>query len=123
MANERIFVGFSTQGASDSRSWALYDIDLIKQDLLVHFHTRRGERVMRPNFGCSIWDYIAEQMTNDVLDAIKEEAERIIALDSRVVNRGVYVDSTDHAIIVVIDLYYHKYDIVDRFKLTFESRQ
>lgn len=123
MANERIFVGFSTRGTSDSRSWVLYDIDLIKQDLLNHFHTRKGERVMRPLFGCSIWDLIGEQLTPDIKDQVREEVERIVALDSRVSNRGVYVDSNDHTITVLVDLFYREYDIVDRFKITFDSRQ
>jgi phage baseplate assembly protein W len=123
MANERIFVGFSTRGTSDSRSWVLYDIDLIKQDLMNHFHTRKGERVMRPDFGCSIWDQIGEQMTPSVKDEVREEVERIIALDSRVTSRGVYVDSKDHSIIVAVDLYYRPFDIVDRFKIVFDARQ
>lgn len=123
MANERIFVGYSTRGTSDSRSWVLYDIDLIKQDLLNHFHTRKGERVMRPEFGCSIWDLIGEQLTPSVKDDVREEVERIIALDTRVTSRGVYVDSSDHTIVVVVDLYYRPYDIVDRFKIVFDSRQ
>ncbi len=123
MANQRIFVGYSTRGTSDSRSWVLYDIDLIKQDLLNHFHTRKGERVMRPEFGCAIWDLIGEQLTPSVKDEVREEVERIIGLDTRVTSRGVHVDSSDHAIVVLVDLYYRPYDIVDRFKITFDSRQ
>ena len=123
MATQRIFVGFSTRAASDSRSWVLYDTDLIKQDLLNHFHTRKGERVMRPTFGCSIWDLIGEQLTPDVKEEVREEVERIIALDSLVQNRGVYVDSSDHSIVVLVDLYYRPYDIVERFKIVFDQRQ
>lgn len=123
MANERIFVGYSTQGKSSSRSWALYDIDLIKNDLMMHFHTRMGERRMRPNFGCSIWDLIGEQLTPDVRDQIHDEVSRIIDLDTRVSNRGVNVTSKDNSIVVLVDLFYHHYNIVDSFKIAFDARQ
>jgi phage baseplate assembly protein W len=123
MATKRFFTGFSTRGTSDSRSWVLYDIDLIKQDLLNHFHTRKGERVGRPTFGCSVWDLIGEQMTPDVKDEVREEVKRIVTLDTRVINRGVQVDTSDHGIVVLVDLYYRKYDIIDRFKIDFDARQ
>lgn len=123
MEKEKIFVGFSTAGNSQNRSWALYDIELIKKDLLNHFHTRKGERVMRPTFGCSIWELINEQMTDGVVEQCKTEVERIVSLDSRVVVRDVYVDTMEHGILVMADLYYRPFDIVDRFRISFESRQ
>lgn len=123
MANERYFVGYSTVGTTDPRSWVLYDLDLIKQDLMNHFQTRMGERVMRPTFGCTIWDQIGEQLTPDVCALIQDEVERIVALDTRLINRGVTVSSTEHTIIVLVDLYYVPYDMVEQFKITFDARQ
>ncbi len=123
MDKEKIFVGFSTIGNSNNRSWTLYDIELIKKDLLNHFHTRKGERVMRPTFGCAIWELIGEQMTESVVEQCRTEVERIVNLDSRVVVRNIYVDTMEHGIIVIADLYYRPFDIVDQFRITFESRQ
>ena len=39
------YKGFSTLAGVKSNQ--LYDLDLIKQDLINHFYTRKGERVIR----------------------------------------------------------------------------
>ncbi len=123
MNKDRDFVGFSTIGVSDSRSWALYDMELIKQDLYNHFHTRIGERVMRPTFGCRIWDLIGEQMTPSVRSIAYAEVKRIVENDSRLEAREIIVSGDQHAINILVDLYYRPFDAIERFKLVFDARQ
>lgn len=123
MTNERIFVGFSTIGEGRGRRWALHDLELIKRDLLNHFHTRIGERVMRPTYGCSVWDYIGEPLTPSVRDSIRSEVARIIDLDSRLQRRSLKVSSSQHTIIVDISLYYIPFDITETFRIQFDNRQ
>ena len=50
------YKGFSTVAGVKSNQ--LYDLDIIKQDLINHFYTRKGERVMNPDFGSIIWDLL-----------------------------------------------------------------
>ena len=33
------------------------DSELVRADLLNHFNTRVGERLMQPEFGCLIWNF------------------------------------------------------------------
>lgn len=102
----------------------MYDIELIKQDLLNHFHTRIGERVMRPEYGCRIWDYLMEQFTPYIKDAITAETIRICDSDDRVTLVGKpEVQTTHNAIQVSMLLDYHTLDIVDVFRVEFETRQ
>ena len=54
------------------------DIELVKADLINHFYTRIGERVMRPDFGCRLWDYLGEPFTESLKDDIIHECKRII---------------------------------------------
>ena len=54
-----LFKGFSTVDKVRA-PYTLTDADLVKRDLLNHFYTRIGERVMRPTFGSVIWDYLME---------------------------------------------------------------
>jgi phage baseplate assembly protein W len=117
------FIGYSTLKPSKTRSWALYDLDLIKRDLLNNFHTRKGERIMRPTFGCDIWDYIGEQMTEDVLDAIKAEVTQIVEADERLACRSVNIYSSQNSISCTVDIFYRPYNIVDQFRVDFEARQ
>ena len=34
------------------------DSELVRADLLNHFNTRVGERLMQPEFGCLIWNFL-----------------------------------------------------------------
>lgn len=123
MTQKRFFVGYSTIGNSKNRSWVLYDLDLIKRDLLNHFMTRMGERPMRPEFGCAIWDMLHEQLTADIVDRIEEEVRRIVNLDSRTEVRNVRTQTYEHGIVVIVDLYYRPYDMVEKFRVEFDARQ
>ena len=56
------YKGFSTTNP-DNRGSKLYDFELIKQNILNHFNTRKGQRVMNPTFGTIIWDTLMEPLT------------------------------------------------------------
>jgi len=76
------YKGFSTVAGVKSNQ--LYDIDLIKQDLTNHFYTRKGERVMNPNFGSIVWDMLYEPLDAANKDEIVEDCKVIISKDPRV---------------------------------------
>ena len=122
MAN-KTFIGFSTgsDAARIGRSWALYDVDLINQDLLNHFHTRKGERIMRPEFGCSIWDLLMEQQSIGLRAEVTSEVRRICALDSRVTVNDVKTSFADNSITVSASLTYLPSRTVRDFTITFDN--
>ena len=55
------FRGYSSVGTS-FLSPVRYDLDLARQDLLNHFNTRKGERIMLPEFGSIVWDMLFEPL-------------------------------------------------------------
>ena len=73
------YKGFSTVAGVKSNQ--LYDIDLIKQDLTNHFYTRKGERVMNPNFGSIIWDMLYEPLDEHNKELIVEDCQVVINSD------------------------------------------
>ena len=81
--------------------------------------TRVGERVMRPDWGCKIWDYFMEQMTDALRDLIVNEAERICNLDSRLIVQNVNVFQQDNGIRIEIMLMYQPYNVVKSFYVNF----
>lgn len=97
------FKGFSTVDKVRA-SYELSDAELIKRDLMNEFYTRKGERVMRPNFGSIIWDLLMDPSTANLDDAVAKDIERIIQRDPRVqlLNLKVYV--LDHTIRADIEL-------------------
>ena len=99
----KIYRGFSSNNPN-ARNGVLYDVDLIKQDIHNHFMTAKGERVMLPDFGSVIWNYIYDPLDDQTKEAIKLDAEDIISQDPRVVLESVDVNSFEHGIIVDLKL-------------------
>lgn len=118
-----IFRGFSTLGSNASSGYKLYDVPLVRQDLLNHFHTRKGERVLRPKFGCAIWDYLMEPMTETIKANILEEAKRICQEDPRVTIMQMIPAFDDHTVSIEFILLYHSSQNPDTFSIEFDARQ
>lgn len=117
------FIGFSTVASDKKRNYKLHDRDLIKQDLLNHFHTRIGERVMRPEYGCRVWDYLMEPFTTTIKDQTVREVTRIIETDPRVEIVELYVSAYKHGLRVEAVLDYQPLGERDQFRIDFENRQ
>ena len=90
--------GFSTYNRS--KHFRLTDFDLVKQDLINHFNTRKGEKLMNPNFGTSIWDTLFDPMDADTKRIITEDVRRIVSYDPRIAARNVVVTEYDRGHLV-----------------------
>jgi phage baseplate assembly protein W len=80
----QFYVGFSSVDISNTNS-KLYDFDLIEQDIINQFQTRKGERVMLPNFGTIIWDLIMEPLTDETYELLAADINTICTSDPRVI--------------------------------------
>lgn len=117
----RIFVGFSNVDTSiKNTQWT--DLDLIKRDLINHFFTRRGERVMRPDYGCIIWDLLFDPMTVDNVTLIVDDATRIVQEDGRITLNSVNLVEYDHGLQLQMNLTYQPLNITESFSLDFDRR-
>ncbi len=117
----RLFIGYSSVDTSIKQTqWT--DLDLIKRDLINHLYTRKGERVMRPDFGSIIWDLLFEPMTVDVVTAIVDDATQIVQLDNRVSLQSINLVELDHGIQLQMNLLYTPLNIVESFSLDFDRR-
>jgi len=99
------FIGFSTDN-KQKPPYTLTDLDLVKQDLLNHFLTRKGERVMRPNFGSIIHDILMEPFDNLTRQDIEDECVNIVGNDPRVDLISTNVENSDHFLKVELYLQY-----------------
>ena len=116
----KTYKGFSTVSPI-SESFALYDLQLIKQDILNHFHIRLGERLEQPNFGTVIWDILFEPLTEEVKNLITKDVETIINYDSRVRAEQILVTSYDTGIQIECVLVYYPYNIQEAIQLKFDK--
>lgn len=122
--NQPFFRGYSTIGAERTGETRLTDVALIKQDLMNHFQTRVGERVMRPDWGCHIWEYFMEPLTPQIVDQIESEARRICEEQrGRVEVISVNTIQFDSGVRVDIVLRFTPLGVIDTFSANFEARQ
>jgi len=119
-ALKRYFIGFSTQDSATTGVRTLYDIALVNVDLMTAFQTRVGERVMRPDYGCKLWDYLMEPLTANMRQQIIDEAIRICSLDQRLVMDTVQVFEFEQGFRIEITLQYLPWRVIDTFSVTFE---
>lgn len=100
-----LFKGFSTIDKVRA-PYTLTDADLVKRDLLNHFYTRIGERIMRPTFGSVIWDYLMEPEDPETQEIIRDDIERIVASDPRVEFQQTKLTILDHTIQAEVQIKY-----------------
>jgi phage baseplate assembly protein W len=99
-SNGATYKGFSTVAGVKSNQ--LYDMDIIKQDLLNHFYTRKGERVMNPEFGSVIWDLLYEPLDESTKEDIVTDCQRIINSDPRVRLVTTNIEEYDNGVTIEI---------------------
>jgi len=116
----RAYKGISTVN-NDSNSFNLYDIALIKQDIINHFHIRVGEKLENPSFGTIIWDVLFEPMTDALRDAIANNVTDLINYDPRVQVEQVTVDTYESGILIECTLTYLPYNISESMRLKFDE--
>jgi phage baseplate assembly protein W len=116
----KMYKGFSTIN-SNTENFALYDLELIRQDLLNHFHIRQGERLMNPSFGTIIWDLLFEPLTEEVKSAIIENVNTIINYDPRIKADRVIVTAYESGIQIECFLTFMPYNISQSMQLRFDQ--
>jgi hypothetical protein len=116
----KTYKGFSSI-SGDSKSYSLYDLALIKQDLINHFHIRQGERLENPAFGTIIWDVLFEPLTEEMKNIIIKNVEDIINHDPRVVADNVVVTTYESGIQIECMLTYLPYNIQEALQFKFDQ--
>ena len=97
------FRGFNTVDRIRA-PYTLEGADLVKRDLLNTFYTKKGERVMRPEYGSIIWDLLMNPDDTATEKEIRDDVIRIVDADPRVEHLYTTVIYMDHTIRIEINL-------------------
>jgi phage baseplate assembly protein W len=114
-----IYRGFST--LINQRKTRIADYELAKQDLINHFHIRKGEKLHNPNFGSNLWSVVFDPLTATSKQAIIDDVKAIVSYDPRINVTDVTIVEYDQGIQVELDLEYVNSDFTDRIKLRFDQ--
>lgn len=114
-----LYKGYSTFEYERNKSLAILDIELVKLDILNQVFTRRGERVMMPNFGSIIPDVVFEPLDEETLDIIEEDLTAIVNFDPRVnlLEFGLNPNYDANSVDVHMKLLFVELDLVDNVDL------
>lgn len=116
-----LFRGFSTVDKKRA-PFVLVDRELIKQDLLNEFYTRRGERRMRPTFGSRVWELLMNPMDSSTEAKIREDIEQIVNRDPRVNLLDITINVLEHTVRADVTLEYVKLNDADILRIEFQRQ-
>ena len=114
------FIGFNTVD-NIFPPYTLVDIDLVKRDILNEFGTRRGERVMQPEFGTIIFDLLMDPGDSITLSAIETDARRIVTNDPRVTLTELHVSDDESTVVIEIILTYTPEQMTETLYVTYNK--
>ena len=116
----RTYKGFSTVNTSSIKG-SLYDLALIKQDLINQFHIRKGEKLENPEFGTIVWDMLFEPLTEQIKSLIVNDITVIVNSDPRIQSIQTIVTQVEYGLQVELTLLYVPYNIQESMQLTFDQ--
>jgi phage baseplate assembly protein W len=97
--------------------------ELVKADLLYHMFTKKGERVMMPDFGTNLQDLVFEPNDPITRTQILNEIQAVIDQDPRVelIRSTLTFDENNHTITVDVLLRFIELEVVDTLNISFPS--
>ena len=118
---DQFYKGFSSVNNNNLGN-RLYDLDLIKQDIINHFNTKRGERLMNPTFGSIIWDLIMEPLTDETRELLSQDISAICNADPRATPTQIKITEYDSGYILELTLLLTDTDQSANLVLTFDQK-
>lgn len=113
------YKGFSTYNRV--KKFRLTDFELVKQDLYNHFHIRKGEKLMNPNFGTIIWGVLFEPFTEEIKAAIVTDIKAIASYDPRISIDNVTVTQFEYGLQIALELTYIPTDQTQLMQFSFDQ--
>lgn len=116
----QFYKGYSSLDRANP-TFKLFDLDLIKQNIINTFNTRKGERVMNPLFGSIVWDILMEPMTPALRDVLNDDIKSICNSDPRVNPTSIKITEYPSGYIVEVTLQLVGTDQSSSMTLTFDQ--
>jgi phage baseplate assembly protein W len=93
-------------GATGQVAWAEHEAD-IHQSIRIIIETARGERVMRPDFGCGVHDLVFDAADTALLQRVRSEVEAALTrYEARIELQRIDVDAppgTDGQLLIELE--------------------
>jgi phage baseplate assembly protein W len=129
VARKRLYKGISFTNYDNNKMLSMYDVDLVKKDLMNHIFTRFGERIMMPRFGTRIPDLLFEPLDSITIGIIHEDLRAVIDFDPRVVVNEDDIDGDgirlvpsvdEKTLVAYVSLRYVELDYIETIEINLE---
>ena len=104
------------------KKFKITDEQLVIQDLVNALNIRRGEKVGKPTYGTTLWDFIFEPNTSDVQTEIKNEVRRVCGLDPRLTINPIRTFPKENGILIEVQLSISPFNNAGDLALFFDSQ-
>lgn len=115
------FIGFNT--INQNKYFTLTDFELIKRDLLNAFNIRQGELIGVPSYGTTLWNNLFENQTQDTLNTVYEEIQRVAGGDPRVYISAIEVFPQQNGLLLQLELTVVPSTDAQRLSIFFDQTQ
>lgn len=121
MSTLPIYRGFSTANFLTNKTFLLTNQELVKQDILNHLFTVKGERVHMPDFGTRIPLLAFEPLDEKTIQIVREDITKVIEYDPRVrlLDMAVLPIPDNNMIVAYVDVLYVELNQKETLKLDF----
>lgn len=113
------FIGFNTQ--DQYKKFTLTNGALIKRDLLNALNIRQGQLPGRPQVGTIIWDNLFESQSNETIQAIENEIQRVAAGDPRLQITATEIFPQENGLLIQIELTLVPSTDAERLRIFFDQ--
>lgn len=97
------FKSVSTRSSKTSSSGVLYDMEVIKEDIIDLIMMRKGDLPQDNNVGCIIHEYVFNPSLNqDEIAEIKEDTIAQLSRDPRLSNINVHIHDSEEDLLITI---------------------
>lgn len=97
------YKSFSTSSQVATTSGHLYDIEVIKEDVLSLLLTRKFDYPQDPTIGCVVHDYVYNPTINEDEEAeIKEDLLEQLGKDPRLENINIHIENSGEDLMIAI---------------------
>lgn len=104
------------------KKFRLTDEQLVIQDFVNALNIRKGEKVGKPNYGTTLWDFVFEPNTIDVVNAIQNEVRRVASLDPRLYINTVSAYTRENGILVAMQLSINPFNEAGNLAVLFDEQ-
>jgi phage baseplate assembly protein W len=115
------FIGFNT--INQNKYFTLTDFELIKRDLLNAFNIRQGELIGVPSYGTTLWNNLFENQTQDTLNTVYDEIQRVAGGDPRIYISAIEVFPQQNGLLLQLELTVVPSTDAQRLSIFFDQTQ